>query len=489
MARATNVDSPVSLRLGELAFGSRSAEKESRFSPDMLRKSFLDIGDTTTLIRNGECFYVVGPKGAGKSAIIENLALEAEATNHDFYVEKHVVGDLPHTMLKKIVPGKEAEEVSYRRAWKYILYVLAYRSMASDPHATSDAALSRDDVNFLLSRIGLLEAESISDIVTKSKIKSVKAATQGLGGSRETLQEFENLNNDVLYETVRSHVLASHSSRRHFVSIDGLDRVFSSSPNFRQSVSALLGAVFDANMELLDNQVPTSIVVLVRRDMMEDLMTPDLSKFTGDHASHLDWYDARVEPHESALWRLIERRASIGIGAEIRVHRDFLPSHVNGDENTVKYLLDRTRHRPRDLIELMNNVAKATKRQRALANDVVAGFTRYAENYLLDEIEDELKGFLDREEINAAVDLLRAIKKKSFSYKQAEETIDGDLRFANVDLRKILVALFNCGALGMLDKRVAGKPQYRFKYRNRKEPFDPNLDCCVHKGLWSVLHL
>jgi hypothetical protein len=475
-------------RFQTLQFGSRSAEKESRFSPELLRHSFVELQSVVKKIRGGECFFIIGPKGSGKSAVVEKLALDAEADGFPFFIERHSLGDLPHTLLGKIVPGQESAEASYRRAWKYILYVLMYRSLSNDPSFQTHGALSKSDVDFLLSRAGLLQAASITDIVTKSRSKKLKAAFRGLGAEKSALADYEDIDQDMLYETVRDHVLMGWTDVRHHVCIDGLDRVFSTSPSFKLSISALMGAVVDVNLELLDAGGHATVVALARRDMLELLMTPDLSKYVGDHGVPLEWFDARIEPHVTELWALINRRASISAKQEIDVYRDYLPEKI-GDDHTVKYLLDRTRHRPRDLIELMNITSQTTKREKPLPTDISAGYTRYSEEYLLPEVQDELKGFLTREEIDAAFNLLRRVKLPSFSYSEGNAVHRQHEDLSCFDYRKLVSALFNASAIGLLDRKEHGFAKVRFKYRNEREPFNPNYDLIVHHGLRRALNI
>lgn len=439
-------------------------------------------------VRAGSHFLVIGPKGCGKSAILEKICKDSIDSDFSFYASPHILGDIPHNLLKKIVPGQESAEISLRRGWKYICYVLLYRSLSSDPHFQTDGALPKEDLDFLLARTGLMTAESLSDIITKSKESKLRAATRNLGAERTTLQDFEDINHDTLYETIRDHVWFGKTPRMHFILLDGLDRIFSASPGLKQSLAALIGAVFDVNMELLDHDIPARVVALVRNDTLEEMATPDLAKFVGDHGIPVEWFDSRMDPTNTPLWELIDRRASVSLKRPTSIYKEYLPPEMRNGEHPVKFLLDRTRHRPRDLIEFLNYVREATRGEKPTSDDLDSGYSRYSEKYLLPEVIDELKGFLTQDESTAAIDLLRMLNKPRFTSAEVVGTIQAHPHLRGLHAHKVLSALFNCSAIGHIGEGP-GFEQFRFKYRNETWRFTSTHEIVVHKGLQRALHM
>ena len=110
------------------------------------------------------------------------------------------------------------------------------------------------------------------------------------------------------------------------------------------------------------------------------------------------------------------------------------------DREIRKYLLEHTRHTPRDIIQLLNEIQKHSKDNPSKAN------------------------------------IANAVR--TYSIKNT------DLRFKSVDVNKCLKAFFNCNAIGNVDGSYI-----TFKYRNRHTTFNPNSDILVHVGLrkgWNL---
>ena len=152
---------------------------------------------------------------------------------------------------------------------------------------------------------------------------------------------------------------------------------------------------------------------------------------------------------------------------------------------TGKALLDHTRHTPRDIIQLLNKIQKHTKSINPTQNEVRNGIRTYSFDYLVPEIQDELAGYLEPDEIEQVIQFLGNMKKSEFDLDELQHMIKNNERFNSLNSMKILNALFDCNAIGNV---IKGK-YHSWKYRNRYASFDPNERIIIHRGLRKGLNL
>jgi len=101
------------------------------------------------------------------------------------------------------------------------------------------------------------------------------------------------------------------------------------------------------------------------------------------------------------------------------------------------------------------------------------------------EIQDELAGYLEPDEIEQVIQFLGNMKKSEFDLDELQHVIKNNERFNSLNSMKILNALFDCNAIG----NVIKEKNHSWKYRNRYASFDPNERIIIHRGLRKGLNL
>ncbi|XOF34613.1 MAG: hypothetical protein ACL93V_04805 [Candidatus Electrothrix sp. YB6] len=114
----------------------------------------------------------------------------------------------------------------------------------------------------------------------------------------------------------------------------------------------------------------------------------------------------------------------------------------------------------------------------------MAGLRRYSFNYFLPEIKDELVGYLSIDDVDALLKSLSYLKKTRFTLDEISECYQKTSLITRHDLYKVLNYLFDCSAIGNLDRNY-----YCFKYRDRHTFFNPNERIIIHRGLWKALSI
>jgi hypothetical protein len=280
------------------------------------------------------------------------------------------------------------------------------------------------------------------------------------------------------------------TNKKHILIIDGLDDILTQQIRQYNIISSLIVVSDRINRHFLGNNINAKVILLCRTDLFENLPGANLNKIKQDSTILLNWYQEGVDLHSSNLVHLINLRAKISLGYDVDIFEDFLPRSFLPGSLTIKTLLDNTRYRPRDIIQLFNYIQSNTLGDKPTKREIWAGIGQYSMNYLLTEIKNDLHGFLNEDEREKAMQLLALMNKSSFNIQELEEKKNMDSRFKSLDLVKILQELFDCGAISNYRKGNPGHVDIiTTKYRNPTACFDPSEGIKIHWGLWKACNI
>lgn len=479
----------IDKRFANILFGYASAEEESVQQPELLLDGFLDAEGISDAVRNSSKFLVLGHKGSGKSAVVQHLRLLAE-TDPLSFVTTTYLGDFPYNDFAHIIRGHAEPEARYPTAWLWLILLSFFDSFTRD-----EGAAIHTDGNFVtalraLNDMGLLprpDLRRVALVTSRNGFKLNIPAVLDVHGERVS-QDVVRL--PLFVDRLKEIASRFRSESRHLLMIDGLDDILTASPVQYDSLAALVVESSRLNHFFRANDVPAKVVVLCRTDLYERLPNANKNKIRQDAAIELDWYHDPRNPHASNLVRLTSRRTELTYPDCKNLFREFFPEHM-GSRPILQFLLDHTRHTPRDFIQLLNNIQKfATGTGRLSGDQILSGVRAYSINYFLPEIRDELAGYTTRAEADRAFDLLAALHLRQFQYGNAETIIQkyGE-RFDEVHLHRVMTLLFECSAIGNVDESEGGGAAFTYKFRNRNSGFRPEAAIRVHSGLWKALNL
>ncbi|WNY33320.1 hypothetical protein Q9Q99_14440 [Curtobacterium flaccumfaciens] len=121
----------------DLNFGLLDAGVEAQRFPDFFHSSFYDFKQAASRVRQGEVWSLIGPKGAGKSAVLEWLALEW-SENPLRFLSRWEMGDFPVVDVTQIHVGGISGPSKVRAAWQFLLLLRVFESLMSDEGASYD---------------------------------------------------------------------------------------------------------------------------------------------------------------------------------------------------------------------------------------------------------------------------------------------------------------------------------------------------------------
>ncbi len=470
----------------DIPFGLASAEDESARSPNLLIEGYWDTGNIVKDAKSGHKFLFLGYKGSGKSSLAEHLKLQKGPL---FFPTVMNLVDFPYSSFKKIVSGESDPEGKFPTAWSWLLLLKIIRSLRDDNGSPSISERRFTQLIEKLTSMGLLDSDNLNKIVTQSTKNSFRAQIPSLleFGAEENYSSAELVLQvviDLLKDVVNNFKTESH----HLLIIDGLDDILSTKEVQYQSLAALVFQVNRLNQEFIANDAPIKILLLCRTELFERLPNANKNKIRQNSAEYLEWYNPSRGEKISNLWRLIDLRSKLfdpEIGSAVK---EYFPISIDGAK-AEDFLLNLTRHTPRDLIQLLTNIQRHTVGPKPTRDNIIDGAKDYSYNYFAPEIKDELSGYFSPEDIELTFQVLGGIRKRDFGISEAQALLEQRQQKLHTNLESILGALFECSAIGNVQHRNTGTTFYTFKYRNRHSSFNTTERIILHKGLWKAMNL
>ena len=440
---------------------------------------------------NGYQYLVLGNKGSGKSAIAEKIKSESFPKTNVMTSIVHL-SDFPFASFSKIMAGDEEPEAKFPTTWSWLLLVMLLDSFYKD-----QASPNKYDTQFVnaingLIRLGILSPTDLSAIVLKSSKHSFKLA---LPKFMETTFEDKNVPPQMdmqfrrLVEHLKGLVNQFRSPNKHILIIDGLDDILMNKEVQYKSLSALVYETDRLNITFMNNGVGAKIIILCRTDLFERLPGPNKNKIRQDSSYEIDWYHDPHHPHDSPLVHLVNLRARIHFHRDVDIFSMFFPSKIN-EIDLISFLLEKTRHTPRDFIQLLNYLQPWYKSGIFTPEQLTNGINQYSIRYFLPEIRDELSGYVPREHFDCFLAVIRARHSRINSYYQLFKMAQTFGNIEQKDFDEMLHVLYECSAIGHR-WRAPGSGEWRldFKYRNPNSTINSQFDIILHNGLNHALNL
>lgn len=474
-------------KFNELNFGFASAELEGASNPELLLDGYFNLHNIIKEAHLGSKFLFLGYKGSGKSAISEHLRLIANR-DENLFVRSISLADISYSQMKRIVWGDIEQESKFPIAWSWLILTTLYESFSEDDNISCDFPLDYTRALDVLKETGLLPMPTWRQVVlaTSKRSFSISFPTNMQSELEKNIVD-GGMQIPFFVDNLRSIALALKSTKKHLIVIDGLDDILTSRKAQFDALAALILVAGKLNLDFQRYKSPAKIIILCRTDLFEKLPGANKNKIRQDSAIQIDWYQDPRNPRESHLVELLNLRAGLANQSSIDIFRQYFPKSVE-DRHIVTFLLELTRHTPRDLIQLMKHIQEFAGPYRITKDDILSGVRSYSVNYFLPEIKDELVGFVNEEDIASTLDIIGTLRKRDFFYSELVGSMEKQPRYSNLDLETVIKALFESSAIGNIHKR-GGRTYYTFKFRNRNSTLDIDDRLILHRGMWKALNL
>ena len=216
---------------------------------------------------------------------------------------------------------------------------------------------------------------------------------------------------------------------------------------------------------------------------------PDLNKIIQDGALYLNWSDKLDDLRE-----LINLRFGVnGIPSDeaCKCWEKIFPPKIRG-KKTWEYVLDYTLYKPRDVLQFLKYCQMIyPENEKLTLSETLNVLKTYSNKYFLEEMKNELSGFIDDELIYEIPSIFRKLGGRAFSLVEIQKLANENnvKREVSVDETKMLLLyLFEAGYIGqLLDNGKNRKRSVIFKYRHPTARIDYYQQFITHQGLHSGL--
>jgi len=473
------------MKFDDITFGFSSAESEFSEDSILLRDGFFNRYNYLNELTKGNKYLILGPKGSGKSAIAWNIESQKDELNS--YVTIDNLQDFYYKKFGEFITGSEPDKRNNEN-WNILLLLRIIDSLKQDKSCKFNGKISFNSVIKSLEENGLL-GNNLSEImrrVDKNEFKVNFAKFLKISKSSEKETKPADINDFVDY--VSNFVNNVSSDSYHYLIIDGLDDYKLKDKKTRSKYYDVIGSLIITserlNFQFKRNDVKAKIIIICRSDIFEHIHRSDLNKIIQDKTVHLDWYNSN--PEYSDLYKLVNLRANLSTGQNYDVFDEFFPNNFN-NKPMRKYLLQYTRHRPRDIIQLMNYIKQNSQGNGILTHDEIrSGINDYSRLYFKSEIKDELAHFLDDDQIPLVFNLVGAMERTKFHLNEVEVIQRKDERFESLNLTETFRILYRCSAIGNFHKRSG---RFSWKYQMPDSELQNDQFVVVHNGLHYALNL
>jgi hypothetical protein len=425
--------------VAKVDFGRLDAE-----SDDNLREYFVDTGAFRRLIL-GEKQFVVGRKGAGKTALFrqaQNALREVKITPIPIEFADYAWNT--HRAIQEL--GLPREDL-YKSSWVFTFLIAACIAWKSSKfsHVREEAtAIYRkiygtEDIgplNVLIDKLRKVRRIDLPSIDGVGSLGGIEMASESEGTH---LARAANAWNPLLLDLARR--VAHH--HRVTILVDRLDDGWDGSDDAKTMLAGAFKAAREINLKLDIKGGPRSVVIFLRSDIFNQIQFNDKNKISQD-IEQLEW-------NNEALVQVVEARISSSVGGPRQGAWDrvFDKQVMRQGASIRSYILKRTMKRPRDIVafaQCCKESALVSMHRSVATSDVYDAEVNYS-RHIYRELVDEM-----HKQVPEYENLFQVLSKVAYSrfgfqdWLTAARQIRPDL--AAEEGRAMLLTLFEYGVVG-----------------------------------------
>lgn len=468
-------------QLRSIQFGRLDASDEASVDPELLLRGYLDYRDSVYQISTGFAWYLLGPKGAGKSAVFEHLRLKWTGRFDRFFVPWDLRG-FPVADVTQIKTGQTQGPSRTQSAWELLILLRIVQTLTEDNGLSSTSEF--DGLKEGLKKNGLL-VDDWKPFVSRWAVSQVSFTLPGIVGL--DLKNEASMGPLELTAVIRRGLENVVTDSRHVICIDGLDSFFLETDDEWSSLAGLVHAIESVNRFMAKVEIPVSVVAAIRTEAFEALESTDSNKLKA-RSVYLDWSPSGAGA-TSALWKLVDTK----VQAFHPTVKSFATTYLSADigqgpyRALPDYFLAYTRLLPRDTIALLQHVqAVHPNAGQVRESEAVEAVRNYAEQYFVGEIANNLAGILDRregrqEKTRLFFEAVKSVKMAEFTMHELQQDLDGELE--EHELKRLLRQLFQIGGIG-IRTRTSSTERTDFIYRKASPvAFNARRSFLLHNAL------
>ena len=450
---------------------------------------FFHVREAAT-IEDGDRCYVIGRKGAGKTAISEYLG---RITAPETFSEKLTFKNFPFNELYALKNTGYTIPNQYITLWKYVIYSSICKLMSKNENISIEI---KSDLEKLYGTDTMTLDRRLSKWVGKEFSLSLFGLSIKVSRDPEKARELSWIERVSVLEDV---ILKYADKARYFVIFDELDEDYrniiqqAQHDQYTALVTSLFKAVQDVKSVFRDRErYQIFPVVFLRDDIYEIIQDADKNKWN-DFKIELNWNEDKIK-------KLIAFRISRALnpsGKELTFPKAWeqlvgkprmrVGTNKKTEIDSFDFVARSTYLRPRDFVKYLQACAEAaTESDGIIRTQTIRNVDTAFSNYLKDELRDELFAILP--DISVIFDVISQIGKWNFTHAEFERAYKEQVKRGNLnqkDVGFVLQILFLFSVIGNARRH----DYYVFRYQNRDARISFNDRIVVHRGLFKSLQI
>lgn len=475
--------------LKQYRFGYADATKELMIEPEIFEKAFYDSHDILDNLMNSWKYMLVGRKGVGKSAYSSKIQYISEHQN-ECYAHTIQLNDFEYTTFGKASTDDELVGTKkYLDAWNFVILLNIFRIIYQDLEITEVSDFNK--AVELLNKMGFPVTNTFKRTVTSvSRLKL--GATVGIFDAAYE-KEFGvkpiSFSDRVsaLVEKMQNTLKSIYLPKKLFVLIDGVDDILRIKKNQLDILSSLIRSIDVLNQDLFQNEINIKLLLFIREDIINQITDPDLNKIKRDGSIKLSWVD-----NTDDLKQIAELRFKMTNQNENDNWGKIFPDELHG-KSSWETLLEHTLYKPRDILQFLCVCQELyPDKEKLTFSEMKGAIKKYSSDYFIEEMKNELSGYIDDILINALPSTFQRLGSSSFSFEKLFQVINeqsNSKMYTEQDVRQLVLVLFESGYIGQLINGSSGRTSVVFKYRNPSAAIDYNEKMIIHRGIQKGLSI
>lgn len=440
------------------------------------------------LVKNSNKFIVTGRKGTGKTLLAKYYEMQIKLEGGvSKYIDKDQVlfrhlqaignGDIPpreravfitYAILRELSSLVIKDEAFLLKGNSFFQKIKIKRQLKRLKKRIDNNNI----LNFGIDSFKISDENSVSGKLSykdKAEISSYNRLTNEENYKREPYySKIDELKEELF--AVISHVKIS-------IIIDDLDEYdqkIASNNSFAKFLSKFIEVAYKLNLELEEKSRGSKIILLFRSDLFRFLHndSTNLNKYVVNSQVNLNWLkDSNTsQPHQHMLMDMIFNKIRTSVSSLSDKNNEeifglLFPPKIKGRE-TLKYLLNFSHGRPRDIVNMLNKIIDRYPEESAFTSEMFQSVESEYSTDFCNELRNEMSLYYGSEYINGCFSMISLIRKRNFWKAEVERVIEKNTQLSIIDnLDKALEILYRYGAIGNMKEITKKDIKFYFGYR------------------------
>jgi len=299
-----------------------------------------------------------------------------------------------------------------------------------------------------------------------------------------------------LVDSLTKRVFRCLNSKKQYTLIyddlDELEGKIEEDKFYIKLILAMIESVRELNFDIRKKTKNNSkVIVLLRDDIIDSLQqySTNLNKLISESEVQLYWLNSSCDSLKHPLMELVlnkiqKSQVKFSTYSTKTVYGILFPKKVE-NKDVIRYLLDYSFGRPRDIIRYLNIIKERYPDANAFEPEHFKACKQEYSNWFYNELINELSIHENPSFVCQSLELIKNLKKRVFTYDEIKEYYAGNIElFPEIkNLKDAIKCMYKFGVIGNSWSVLGG---YRYSWGYRKDA-DSNPDYTktftVHYGL------